>query len=63
MICFIQWENHIGKKFVLITSAEVLEYVKDPVCTRKLFASLLKKNGVLAIMMLYHPNNDNDFLT
>lgn len=51
MICFIQWENHIGKKFVLITSAEVLEYVKDPVCTRKLFTSLLKKNGVLAIMM------------
>ncbi len=55
-------KSYINKKFDLITSTEVLEHVKDPISTFKLLVSLLKKDGVLAIMTLYHPNNDDDFL-
>lgn len=56
-------KSYINKKFDLITSTEVLEHVKDPISTFKLLVSLLKKDGVLAIIMLYQPNNDDDFLT
>jgi len=50
-----------NKKYDLITTTEVFEHLKDPVATLKLLKSLLNKDGILAIMTLFHPNDEEGF--
>lgn len=52
---------YIGKKYDLITSTEVVEHLRDPMPYFKLFLELMKDDSVLAIMTLFHKNNDKDF--
>lgn len=52
---------YIGKQYDLITSTEVVEHLKDPISYFKLFAELMKDDGVLAIMTLFHQNDDEHF--
>ncbi len=42
------------KQYDLITCTEVLEHLQDPLATLALLESLLKENGVLAVMTLFH---------
>ena len=50
-----------NKKYDLITSTEVLEHLADPLETLKTLKNHLNKNGILAIMTLFHPNNEEGF--
>ncbi|MFH5835045.1 class I SAM-dependent methyltransferase [Proteiniclasticum sp. C24MP] len=53
---------YIGKKYDLVTSTEVVEHLKDPIEHFELFANLLKPNGILAVMTLFHHNDSSHFL-
>ena len=55
-------KTYIGKKYDLITSTEVVEHLSDSLMTFRLFVKLLKPNGVLAIMTLFHQQDDEAFL-
>lgn len=50
-----------GKKYDLITSTEVIEHLKEPMDYFRLFASLLKVDGVLGLMTVFHPMDDEKF--
>lgn len=50
-----------GKKYDLITSTEVVEHLKNPIEYFRLFKDLLKEDGILAIMTLFHPKDDEKF--
>ena len=50
-----------GKKYDLVTSTEVVEHLKEPMEYFKLFKSLLKDDGLLALMTLFHPKDDEEF--
>src|SRR3989339_1726616 len=50
-----------NKKYDLITATEVFEHLTDPMETLKLLKSLLNENGIIAIMTLFHNNNEEDF--
>ena len=50
-----------GKTYDVITVTEVIEHLLDPLAYFKLFKSLLKKNGVLCMMTLFHPQSDVAF--
>lgn len=52
---------YLNKKYDLITATEVFEHLKDPVATLKLLKSRLNKNGIIAIMTLFHPNDEEHF--
>lgn len=52
---------YLDKKYDLITATEVFEHLENPMETIKLLKSLLNKNGILAIMTLFHPNNEAEF--
>lgn len=52
---------YLNKKYDLITATEVFEHLKDPLATLKLLKSLLSPHGILAIMTLFHPNNEEEF--
>lgn len=52
---------YIGKKYDLITSTEVIEHLKDPMAYFRLFKSLLKREGVMGFMTLFHPMDDEKF--
>jgi hypothetical protein len=51
-----------NKKYDLITSTEMVEHLQDPLRYFKRFKSLLDENGLLAVMTLFHPDEDLDFL-
>jgi SAM-dependent methyltransferase len=51
-----------GKQYDLITSTEVVEHLRNPIEYFKLFKSLLKPGGVLAIMTQFHPQASGDFI-
>lgn len=51
-----------GKKYDLVTSTEVAEHLKNPLEYFELFASLLKDDGILAVMTLFHENDKSAFL-
>ena len=53
---------YIGKKYDLITSTEVIEHLRNPLECFRLFVNLLNPEGVLAIMTLFHGNDETDFL-
>lgn len=50
-----------GKKYDLITCTEVVEHLKHPMEYFSLFNSLLAEGGLLAVMTLYHPRDDEKF--
>jgi len=52
---------YLNKKYDLITATEVFEHLKDPLATLKLLKAHLNKNGILAIMTLFHQNDDEHF--
>jgi len=52
---------YTNKKYDLITATEVFEHLKDPVAILKLLKSHLNKNGVLAVMTLFHPKDIEQF--
>ncbi len=49
------------KKYDLITSTEVFEHLQNPLEVLKLFKKHLKKGGLIAIMTLFHDNNEENF--
>jgi len=53
---------YVGKEYDLITSTEVLEHISDPVSVFRLFSSLLAPEGVLSVMTLLHPTDEEKFL-
>ncbi len=52
---------HLNKKYDLITATELFEHLKAPLPTLKLLKSLLNKNGIIAIMTLFHKNDIEEF--
>ncbi|NMD37399.1 MAG: class I SAM-dependent methyltransferase [Christensenellaceae bacterium] len=52
----------IGEKYDVISSTEVAEHIADPLEYFRLLKSLLNKNGILAIMTKFHPNDETQFL-
>lgn len=50
-----------GKKYDLITSTEVVEHLKNPLEYFSIFKNLLKEDGILAIMTVFHPQDDEKF--
>lgn len=52
----------IGKSYDLVTCTEVVEHLEDPMAYFGLFAGLLEKGGLLAIMTSFHPREDEAFL-
>ncbi len=60
---FYQSEKvYVSKKYDIITSTEVFEHLHNPIETLKLFKNHLKKDGIIAIMTLFHNNNTDEFL-
>ena len=51
-----------NKSYDLITSTEVVEHLKDPLRELKLLKKLLKPGGFLAVMTLFHPDDEKEFL-
>lgn len=51
-----------GKKYDLITSTEVFEHLEYPKEILKLLSQHLKENGIIALMSLFHTNQQKDFL-
>lgn len=50
------------KQYALITSTEVVEHLKDPLEYFRLFKSLLKPQGIIAIMTQFHPQAEGKFI-
>lgn len=51
-----------GKQYDLITSTEVVEHLRNPMEYFKLFKSLLKPGGVLAVMTQFHYKDPQHFI-
>jgi 2-polyprenyl-3-methyl-5-hydroxy-6-metoxy-1,4-benzoquinol methylase len=51
-----------NKQYDLITSTEVFEHLQNPFATLSLLKKHLKKDGMIAIMTLFHDNNEENFL-
>ncbi|PKM91243.1 class I SAM-dependent methyltransferase [Candidatus Falkowbacteria bacterium HGW-Falkowbacteria-1] len=54
-------KNYEGKKYDLIVSTEVVEHLKNPLDYFLEFAKLLKDGGLLSVMTLFHPSDDERF--
>ncbi len=52
---------YLDKKYDLITSTEVFEHLQNPLETLIFFKKHLKKDGLIAIMTLFHDNNEENF--
>jgi len=50
---------YTGKQYDCITSTEVFEHIADPHTTMELFSTLLKPEGIIALMTLFHPEGDD----
>lgn len=51
-----------NKKYDLITCTEVYEHIFNPLSIMELFKKHLNKNGIIAIMTMFHPNDSEKFL-
>lgn len=58
---FLPDEGYLKKKYDLITSTEVFEHFSEPITEIEKLLSLLKKDGILAIMTQF-PKDDDHFL-
>lgn len=54
-------KTYKDKKYDLITSTEVFEHLEDPKSILDLLKKHLNQNGTIALMTLFHPNNQEDF--
>lgn len=52
-----------NQTYDFITSTEVFEHLEDPVATLSLLRQHLKPEGVIALMTLFHTNDEASFLT
>ena len=50
------------KNYDLITSTEVIEHLRDPMCELRLMKEHLKPGGLLSVMTLFHPDDEKEFL-
>lgn len=50
-----------GKRYDLVTTTEVVEHLKDPITVFRLLKDLLKADGTLAVMTLFHKNDEEYF--
>lgn len=50
-----------GKKYNFITSTEVVEHLDNPLEYFRLFSQLIKDDGFISIMTLFHPKDDEKF--
>jgi SAM-dependent methyltransferase len=55
-------QSYLKKKYDLITMTEVIEHLNDPKEVFEMFNKILKPNGILAIMTLFHENNKEKFM-
>lgn len=60
-IYFAPEKIYENKKYDLITTTEVVEHLKNPLATINHLKAHLNKNGILAIMTLFHPENEENF--
>ncbi len=51
-----------GRSYDLITATEVLEHLADPLSHFAIFRRCLKDEGILSVMTLFHPEDENEFL-
>lgn len=51
-----------GRRYDLITSTEVVEHLEDPLAFFQLVRGLMCEDGVLAVMTLFHPEEDEAIL-
>jgi len=52
---------YLHKKYDLITATEVFEHLDAPMGTLRMLKSHLNNDGILALMTLFHPNDDERF--
>lgn len=52
---------YLDKKYDLITCTEVVEHLIDPLAAFRLFKELLAENGIVSVMTLFHPKDDEKF--
>jgi SAM-dependent methyltransferase len=50
-----------GKTYDLITSTEVIEHIQNPDGVFRLFHHLLNPGGILSLMTLFYPKNQDEF--
>ncbi|MBU1862340.1 MAG: class I SAM-dependent methyltransferase [Candidatus Omnitrophica bacterium] len=62
-IHFAPDEVYRNKSYDLITATEVFEHLKDPLITTSFLREHLTPNGIMAIMTLFHPGNEEQFKT
>lgn len=48
----------LSRQYDLITATEVLEHLNSPLVELKKLAEILNPEGILAVMTLFHPNNE-----
>ncbi len=60
-IYFASKKVYKNKTYDLITLTEVFEHLMDPLETFKLLTDHLNKDGILAVMTLFHPDNLDEF--
>lgn len=53
--------DYLTRTYDLITSTEVVEHIQQPMAAFETLASLLKPGGILSIMTLFHPDDQDDF--
>ncbi len=51
-----------GRTYDLITSTEVIEHIPNPLEYFSIFKRCMKKDSILSIMTLFHPENKREFL-
>lgn len=52
---------HLKRKYDLVVSTEVLEHLKEPLPVLTEIAGRLEAGGLLAVMTLFHPEDDKAF--
>lgn len=55
-------KTYENRSYDLITCTEVIEHLEDPRPYFELFSDLLREDGLLAMMTLFHPKDDPTFL-
>lgn len=55
------WRSYENKKYDLVSSTEVVEHLQDPLTAFRLLKSLLNRDGILAVMTHFHPNDPQSF--
>ncbi len=56
-------QSYLNNTYDLITTTEVFEHLSNPEMVFKTLVSLLKQDGILAIMTSFRPNDNDEFLS